>query len=51
MGISQLDLVRIRRWCDAHVSKHLWEQVKVEADVADRHVIIVEVRRTRGRAR
>lgn len=44
MGILQLDLVRIRRWCDARVPKHLWEQVKVEADVADRHVAIVEVR-------
>lgn len=44
MGISQLDLVRICRWCDARAFKHLWEQVKVEADVADRHVAIVEVR-------
>ncbi len=42
--MSQLDLVCIRRWCDARVPKHLWEQVKVEADVADRHVTIVEVR-------
>lgn len=41
MGISQLDLVRIRRWCDARVPKHLWEQVEVEADVVDRHVTIV----------
>lgn len=48
MGISQLYLVRIRRWCDARVPKHLWEQVKVEADVADRHVTIVEVRPPRG---
>lgn len=44
MGIPQLDLARIRRWCDARVPQHLWDQVKVEADVADRHVTIVEVR-------
>lgn len=44
MGIPQIDLARIRRWCNARVPQHLWDQVKVEADVADRHVTIVEVR-------
>lgn len=44
MGISQFDLVRIRRWCDARVPKHLWDQLKVDADVTERHITIVEVR-------
>jgi len=44
MALPELDLARIRRWCDARVPKHLWDQVKVEADAADRHVTIVEVR-------
>ncbi len=44
MAIPELDLARIRKWCDERVPEHLWEQVKVEADVADRHVTIVEVR-------
>ena len=44
MGISQLDIVRIRHWCDARVPEHLWDEAKVEADAAERHVTIVEVR-------
>lgn len=36
--------MRIQIWCDDKVPRHLWDQVEVEADVADRHVTIVEVR-------
>ncbi|MBV6726530.1 DUF3024 domain-containing protein [Nocardioides daeguensis] len=31
-------------WARERVPEHLWDQLKVEADVADRHVDIVEVR-------
>lgn len=44
MAIPDIDLQRIRRWCDARVPKHLWAELKVEADVEARHVTIVEVR-------
>lgn len=44
MALPETDLHRIRVWARARVPEHLWDQVKVEADVADRHVAIVEVR-------
>ncbi|KAA8723889.1 DUF3024 domain-containing protein [Corynebacterium phocae] len=44
MTIPELDLARIQRWCDARVPEHLWDKIKVEGDVAARHVTIVEVR-------
>lgn len=44
MAIPELDLMRIQRWAQERVPEHLWPQVKVEADVAARHVDIVEVR-------
>lgn len=42
--LPETDLHRIRAWARERVPEHLWDQVKVEADVADRHVTIVEVR-------
>lgn len=44
MALSETDLHRIRLWARERVPEHLWDQVKVEADVSDRHVDIVEVR-------
>ncbi|WP_418605197.1 DUF3024 domain-containing protein [Georgenia sp. SUBG003] len=44
MALPETDLHRIRLWAREGVPKHLWDQVKVEADVVDRHVDIVEVR-------
>ena len=44
MAIPETDLDRIRLWCRERWPEHLWDQAKVEADVADRHVDIVEVR-------
>lgn len=38
MALPETDLHRIQLWARARVPEHLWEQVKVEADVADRHV-------------
>jgi len=37
-------LHRIHLWAPERVPEHLWDQLKVEADVADRYVDIVEVR-------
>jgi hypothetical protein len=44
MALPETDLHRIRLWARERWPEHLWDEVKVEADVADRHVDIVEVR-------
>ncbi len=44
MAIPETDLHRIRLWARERVPEQLWDQVKVEVDVSDRHVDIVEVR-------
>jgi len=42
--LPKTDLHRIRAWACGRVPEHLWPELKVEADVADRYVDIVEVR-------
>lgn len=44
MTLPETDLHRIRTWARSRVPEHLWAELKVEADVATRHVDIVEVR-------
>ena len=44
MAIPETDLDRIRLCCRERWPEDQWNQTKVEADVADRHVDIVEVR-------
>jgi hypothetical protein len=44
VALPEADVRRIQGWARARVPEHLWQQVKVEADVADRYVDIVEVR-------
>lgn len=44
MAIPETDLLRIGRWCRERVPEHLWDQVRVEAEIADRHVTIIETR-------
>ena len=44
MALPETDLHRIRLRARARVPEHLWDELKVEADVSDRHVDIVEVR-------
>jgi hypothetical protein len=44
MTLPETDLRRIRTWARGRVPEHLWPELKVEADVADRYVDIVEVR-------
>lgn len=44
MALPETDLHRVQSWARKRVPEQLWEQVKVEADVADQYVDIVEVR-------
>ena len=44
MAMPETDLLRIGRWCRERVPEHLWDQVRVEAEIADRHVTIIETR-------
>ncbi|WP_188782303.1 DUF3024 domain-containing protein [Nocardioides phosphati] len=44
MALPETDLARIRKWCDSIWPQHLWDQAKVEPDIAPTHVTIVEVR-------
>ncbi len=44
MTLPETDLHRIRLWARERVPEHLWDDLKVEADVSERHVDIVEVR-------
>lgn len=44
MALPETDPHRIRLWALERVPEHLWDELKVEADVSDRHVDIVEVR-------
>src|SRR3954468_14794203 len=37
-------IARARRWCRARVPEHVRDQVRVEADIADRYLTIVECR-------
>jgi hypothetical protein len=43
-SLPETDVVRVHRWCRARVPAQLRDQVRVEADVAERHVTIVECR-------
>jgi hypothetical protein len=44
MGLPELDVARVQRWCAARVPEHARHQVRVECDVAPRHLTIVERR-------
>lgn len=44
MALPDLDVARVRRWCDARVPARVRHQVRVECDVALRHLTIVERR-------
>ena len=42
--LPELDIQRVRRWCAARVPEHLHDELRVEVDVAPRHLTIVETR-------
>lgn len=39
-----MDVTRVQRWCRARVPDHARDQVRVETDVVERYVTIVECR-------
>ncbi len=43
-SLPEIDVARVQRWCRARTPDHVRDEVRVEADVADRHVTIVECR-------
>ena len=44
MALPDLDVVRVQRWCAARVPEHARHQVRLECQVAPRHITIVERR-------
>ena len=44
MAPPELDVARVQRWCAAQVPEHARHQVRVECQVAARHLTIVELR-------
>jgi Protein of unknown function (DUF3024) len=43
-GLPELDITRVRRWCEQRIPPHARDQVRVECDVDPRHLTIVECR-------
>jgi hypothetical protein len=43
-SIPQLDVARVQRWCRDRVPEHARDQVRVECELAPRHITIVERR-------
>jgi Protein of unknown function (DUF3024) len=43
-GLPELDVVRVRRWCDQRVPGHVRDKVRVECEVGPRYLTIVECR-------
>lgn len=43
-SLPQLDVARVQRWCRGRVPDHVRDQVRIECDVAPRHITIVECR-------
>ncbi len=44
MALPELDVARVQRWCAARVPEHALHQVRVECEVAPRHLTIIERR-------
>ena len=44
MALPELDVARVQRWCAVRVPDHARHQVRVECQVAARHLTIVERR-------
>ena len=43
-GLPETDVARVQRWCRTRVPDHVRDEVRIEADVAERHLTIVECR-------
>lgn len=44
MAIPETDALRIGIWCRARVPQELWNEVRVECEITDRHVTIIQTR-------
>lgn len=44
MALPELDVARVQRWCAARVPEHARHQVRVECELAPRHLTSVERR-------
>jgi hypothetical protein len=44
MALPDLDVARVQRWCAARVPEHAHHQLRVECQIAPRHLTIVERR-------
>jgi hypothetical protein len=44
IGLPDLDIARVQRWCAARVPEHARHQVRVDCQIAPRHLTIVERR-------
>lgn len=44
MALPDLDVARVRHWCSRRVPEHVRHQVRVECEVAPRHLTLVERR-------
>src|ERR1700682_1069692 len=44
MALSELDVPRVQPWCAVRVPEHARHQVRVECEIAPRHLTIVERR-------
>jgi hypothetical protein len=43
-GLPETDVARVQRWCRVRIPEHVRDKVRVEVDVAERHLTIVECR-------
>jgi Protein of unknown function (DUF3024) len=43
-SLPETDIVRVQRWCQDRVPAHVRDEVRIEVDVAERHLTIVECR-------
>ena len=48
MPLPELDVARVQRWCAARIPEYARDQVRVECELAPRHLTIIE-RRAPGR--
>lgn len=44
MALPELDVARVQRWCASRVPAHVRHEIRVECEVAARHLTIVERR-------
>ncbi len=42
--LPELDIARVRRWCEQRIPAHARDQVRVECDIGSRYLTIVEFR-------